>query len=231
MDCLEFRRTLGADPGAQLPDLRAHESQCTACGRYAVQLRELDVLIGRALRVDVEQALKLVRAPQPVASAKPDRRYAWLGLAAGIVLALSVWLGTERFTPASALPGYVVAHAHHEPQAMVVSASRVSDETLLSVVKPNLARIQGDFGHVSYAKSCWFRGRWVPHLVIQRDSGPVMVLLLRDEQVGEALSIDADGFSGSIVPVGQGSIAIVGHSGAPMKSVEKNIVEAVEWSI
>ena len=36
----------------------------------------------------------------------------------------------------------------------------------------------GGLGLFSYAMSCFVRGEWVPHLVVQGEHGPVMLLLL-----------------------------------------------------
>ncbi len=56
------------------------------------------------------------------------------------------------------------------------------------------------------------------------------VLLLPDEKVGEATPINEEGFVGTIVPTGKGSIAVIGEDAESTKSVENRFVHAVDWS-
>jgi len=61
MNCLEFRRAVGAEPGLDGPGLAAHRAQCPACARYQRELQDMDRLLGRAMRVDVERAAGVAR--------------------------------------------------------------------------------------------------------------------------------------------------------------------------
>src|SRR5437764_976561 len=56
---------------------------------------------------------------------------------------------------------------------------------------------------IRYAQSCWLRGHYVPHLVIQTSRGPVTVLILRHEQVRARRSFHEAGMTGIIVPAEQ----------------------------
>jgi hypothetical protein len=55
------------------------------------------------------------------------------------------------------------------------------------------------------------------------------VLVLRDEPVDGPVSIAGRGFSGRIVPVGPGSIAVIGATGADLDRIAAQLQAAVEW--
>ena len=86
---------------------------------------------------------------------------------------------------------------------------------------------------MSYAHSCFVRGEWVPHLVVQGERGPVMLLLLPHERVTEPvpLELPEEGLAGVIVPLGEGSVAIMGETDESMEPIRERLNAAVEWSI
>ena len=79
-----------------------------------------------------------------------------------------------------------------------------------------------DAGTVSYARSCRFRGRMVPHLVVQTEMGPVTVMVLVHESVAKPVPFDEQGYRGVIVPVpGHGSLAVLARGqDADLNAVE-----------
>ena len=91
------------------------------------------------------------------------------------------------------------------------------------------ASIDEAFATVSYAKSCFFRGRFVPHLVIQGEYGPVTVMVLSNVHVETATRFEEDGYRGTLLPSGEGSIAIISSDDISSEDVEDTISKAVEW--
>ena len=83
---------------------------------------------------------------------------------------------------------------------------------------------------ITYAQPCVINGNLVPHLVIQGQYGPITILLMPDEKVAEATSIDGARLKGVILPVGDGSIAIVGGRDEPLEAIKKNVVNSVTWT-
>ena len=53
MTCLEFRRRVGAEPAAADAEVVAHRRDCPACAHYQDELRAMDALIERALKVSL----------------------------------------------------------------------------------------------------------------------------------------------------------------------------------
>ena len=227
MDCLQFRRAAGADPQHLDDAARAHAESCPRCAAHLGELRSLDARILAALAVPVPGAAD-VPGGTPTPIVRVGRRR-WLGLAASIVAGVLVgtllWVGG----PQNSLARDLVEHLGHEPEALVVT-DRAEDAAVLDeVLERGGVRLRGGIGTVSYANSCEFRGRRVPHLVVQTGGGPVTVMVLRDERPARPVRFDEGGHSGRIVPVGPGSIAVIGDAEADLAQVAAAVKEAVEW--
>ncbi|HSG92023.1 MAG TPA: DUF3379 family protein [Pseudomonadales bacterium] len=55
MNCLEFRRHVGAEPFSADAAVAAHRASCAACARYQDEMQAMDRLLGRAMRVDFQE--------------------------------------------------------------------------------------------------------------------------------------------------------------------------------
>ena len=227
MDCLEFRRLAGADP--QHPDAAVleHAAGCPRCAGYLRQTLELDRHILAALSVPVP--LVAGRAKSAAASVSGLDRRRWYALAASIVAGVLVgsllWVGGPR----NSLAQDVLAHMDHEPEAFVVTTTPADDAVLGRVLERGGIRLRPEVGTVSYANSCPFRGRTVPHLVVQTDGGPVTVMVLRNEPLDAPVRFAEDRFTGTIVPAGPGSIAVIGGSDAELEQITERVLAAVDW--
>jgi hypothetical protein len=227
VDCLEFRRLAGADP--QHPDAAVleHAAGCPRCAGYLRQTLELDRHILAALSVPVP--LVAGRAKSAAASVSGLDRRRWYALAASIVAGVLVgsllWVGGPR----NSLAQDVLAHMDHEPEAFVVTTTPADDAVLGRVLERGGIRLRPEVGTVSYANSCRFRGRTVPHLVVQTDGGPVTVMVLRNEPLDAPVRFAEDRFTGTIVPAGPGSIAVIGGSDAELEQITERVLAAVDW--
>ena len=56
------------------------------------------------------------------------------------------------------------------------------------------------------------------------------LLLMPDEKILSAVSLEGEGVNGYILPVGDGSIAIIGERGERMQEIEQRVVNSVKWS-
>lgn len=232
MDCETFRERVAADPAELDADCADHAESCVACAAFGERVRNAEWLIQEALRFDVaamkagtERKAPLYRMPT-----------AWrFGAAAALVAVFAVWLGVASGPDPDAqlLVAEVIEHWHEEPGSWVTTDVRISPASLEEVTAGNAAVDAAGLGLVSYARSCFVRDRWVPHLVVQGEEGPVMLLLLPHESVAEPLPLDLpeEGLQGVILPVGAGSIAVLGTDGEPLEPIRQRISDSVEWSI
>ncbi|MEQ8207423.1 MAG: DUF3379 family protein, partial [Woeseia sp.] len=169
-----------------------------------------------------------------VTTLTPRRRMttpAWFGMAAGI--ALAAYFGLQSLAPdvpSLSLAEQVVAHLDHEAGSRVVSSDPVSERTLHSVVSKDVAQMSPGIGLITYARSCEVNGRVIPHLVIQGERGPVTLLLLPDEPVDGPIPLEGRSINGVILPLGEGSIAIIGVSEERIEDVSHRVIDSVKWS-
>jgi hypothetical protein len=182
MNCLEFRRHVGAEPSTTLPAVLAHCEECAACARYRDEMRSLDRLLGKAMRVDVAPASAREgsgpaegAARYSLAEEGSDPSYAgrravpaprrWLAMAAslvaGVLVAATLWLSYPETTLAAEVIGHVVS----EPDAMK-SSQPLAAQAITEVLQPSGVRLRPGIGTVTFAMRCVFEGRVVPHLVV-----------------------------------------------------------------
>jgi len=234
MDCEEYRQRIEADPAWVDEAGAAHERDCGACAAYARRLRVSERLISEALRFDVASVRERDGASTPP-RLRRSMGTTWAMAASASVAAFGVWL-VLTFIP-SGDPDRLVAavqdHWYHEPTSWVQTSAPVSASALESALT-GTARVDLDrLSVVSYARSCLVNGRWVPHLVVQGEAGPVMLLLLSREDIAETLPLDLpqEGLHGVIMPLDEGSIAILGEDDESLEALQQDVAEAVEWAI
>ncbi len=201
-------------------------------------MKELDLKIAKALQIDVPE-LRVPDLP-PIrddnVAALPARqrslRPVWFAVAATMVLATSIGVRMSGlFDSNASLAEEVLAHLDHEPAALRVSDVPVSDARLARAVPASLAVFERGDSLVTYAQSCIINGKRVPHLVIQGRHGPVTILLMPEEKIAEATPLDGANVKGLILPVGDGSIAIIGDREEELETLRKDIVDSVTWTI
>jgi hypothetical protein len=231
MDCTTLRQTIGADPAIDDERAAAHERECSACAAYAQRLRSAEALISTALRVDVNELKRTAAVP----ARQRRRSRPWLAAAAAGFVAVAAWFGSSLLPSddPAVLANDVMEHWQHEPEAWVRTTAPVAADVLNAVLAGHATVDQRGLNVVSYARSCLINGHWVPHLVVQGAAGPVMVLLLSREQLAAAMPLEmpAEGLRGFIVPLGEGSVAILAEEGEQLDAVREGVTEAVEWTI
>jgi hypothetical protein len=126
------------------------------------------------------------------------------------------------------LANQIIAHFDHHQDGLKVTNVAVSEQTLANVVEEDVKEM--DIGLITYATSCVINGQSIPHLVIQGERGPITILLLPDEKINAAIPLDGIGVRGVILPVGNGSIAIIGDRDEPWENIDKQVVNSVKWS-
>ncbi len=236
MTCDEFREAIAAEPGAAGDGLAKHAETCAACRAIRDEFVALDARIERALAIPVpELRIPELEAPATakVVALRPRPRVtppAWFGIAAGLALAAFFGLQFQQ-SGQQALPlaAQVIGHLDHEPGSLRVTTVAVPERTLDAVVSNEVSELKRDIGLITYARSCVINGKTIPHLVIQGERGPVTLLLMPDEPVDAAVPLLGEGINGVILPVGGGSIAIVGERDEPLGEIQDRVVDSVKW--
>ncbi len=234
MNCEDYREAIAIDPS--FDGAAGHLSECAACQAYRREMQALDQQINRALALDVPQ-LQMPDLPEIDTDnvvTLASRRFsppAWLAVAATVVVAalLGVRLiggGIEH----ESLADEILTHLDGEPFALRVTDVAISDERLNAVVPEDIARMDHSAGLITYAQTCPIGGNEVPHLVIQGEHGPVTILLMPEEYVAEPQRLSGDNVNGVILPVGNGSIAIIGSRDERLERIQESVLKSVAWS-
>jgi hypothetical protein len=235
MNCLEFRRHVGAEPSSTLPAMLAHHEACATCARYRDEMRSLDRLLGRAMQIDVAPPSA---HPGPYSASGPDagrvtrspaRPRRWLAVAAslvaGVLVAATLWLSYPEPTLAAEVIGHVVSEPDAQKKGLPLAAGAIAE-----VLEPSHVQLRPGMGTVTFAMRCVFEGHVVPHLVVRTEDGPVTVLLLAHRKVAAAARIEADGYSAVVLPAPRGSIAIVGRNLPRIDAIAQQVFDSIDWN-
>jgi hypothetical protein len=236
MNCEQYRQAITEDPS--FDDSGAHVSFCASCQAFRAGIEALDRRIGRALAIDIPEFVmpELPDIETEEVVTLPLRRRvkapAWYAIAATVFLAAMIgirMIGSDIVY--ESLADEVIAHLDHEPYALRVTDKPVSDRRLRSVVPASVAEFDDSASLITYAQNCVINGQHIPHLVIQGANGPVTVLLLPDEKLFEAVPLTGQNINGVILPVGDGSVAIIGPREERLDTIKEQVVSSLTWGI
>lgn len=231
MNCEETRQRITEDPAHPGEDVTRHVAGCAPCRAFAARAAEAERRILAALRVDVAALRDAHGRHEPPS----DRRRTLLAAVAGAVLAgVAVWLGVGApgLGGRGNLAEEVALHWYEEPESWTRASTAVTPVVLAAALDGRAEVDLGVLGTVTYARSCLVAGEWVPHLVVQGEEGPVMVLLLPRRAVSGPmpLSLPEEALEGRLVPHGDGSIAVLGVDGESLEEIERRAARAVTWT-
>ena len=218
MSCEQLRLEIGADPAGSAAALEEHVRACASCRQFREEMRTLDANIRRAL----ERPPDLVGTPRLTAPWRP-----W-ALAASVLLAMLAVMAMWLLRPSDTLAHDVVAHVREEPESWLAS-QRLDAHSIDEALRGAGVRLDLTSDRISYAQSCWFRGHYVPHLVVQTAQGPVTVMILRNQRATGRRSFHESGMTGVIVPAPQGSIAVLARGNANLEALASQMQQDVRW--
>jgi hypothetical protein len=216
VNCEELRRRIGAEPNARSPEIAAHIATCPGCAEYLLEMLALEANIRRAL----EEAPLPARARRRAVS-----RPIW-ALAASVLVGVLGVLGVWALRIEGSLAHEVVAHVIAEPQSWTPT-DPASQAEVAQVLRKSGLLLESEPYQIMYARSCWFRGHYVPHLVVRTGQGLATVLLLRDETVPRRETFHEDGLFGVLEPAPHGSIAVLAANDAQLDELALRMQNAV----
>jgi hypothetical protein len=241
----EAREQIGAVPGETSPELLEHLTTCPECQAYRDEMLAFDARLRRALELDWQKiqggapqgpmpkpptpAAATVtqlkpKAPEPVARHTRPRVFAFAAsVAAALVIGGVLWLTR----PAESLAAEVVAHVEGEPNSWQKTET-LPAEKLDAVLRKSGVNLGPGMPPVVYASSCWFKGHFVPHVVVTTPDGPVTVMILLHEQVKAAQQFNEDGYSGLLVPARNGSVAVLSRTPRKLDKPAADVLRALQ---
>lgn len=234
MTCDKAMEAMAAEPSSA--DVMDHIAECAACRAFHQEMLELDARIAQALAIPVPplEMPQLDALDTGNVAVLPTRRMtapAWIAVAATIaIVAVFGFRMQAALISQSSLAAEIVAHLEHEPYAFSNTDTAVSDDRLARIVPASVATLDHSAGLITYAQSCIINGETVPHLVLQGEHGPVTILLMQNQRVSRAQKISGKSINGVILPVGSGSIAIIGDDNEDLERIETKMKNSVTFS-
>lgn len=244
MNCQQARLRIGAEPSASSPLLEEHLRVCAACREFQCEMAALDTDIRRALElapVAVPGFSAPSSAPEIARKSAVRESRRWFApflpvprraLAASLIAAVVAVGLVWGLRPTDSLADDVVEHLAGE-QASWSRTESLPQTAVDKSLRASAVSFDTTANDVVYAMSCWFHGRYVPHLVVATEHGSFTVLVLGDEHVTARQSFKDDHYEGVLFPADGGSIAVIARGRAEIDAVDeiaRKVFAALRWS-
>jgi len=175
------------------------------------------------------------KEPSEMASAWLPWSYFGTGLAASLLVALLV-LGPwkplpfgERPISGDAMVVHILEHIEADPSLMLAQTPPHSPEQLQSLFASVGASLKEPIDSMSYAGECEIEGRLGLHIVMQEETGPVTVIVMPGQKLAAIEAFRAGGYSGELIPVKGGMVAIIGNSMEQLALAQARFFKAVRF--
>jgi hypothetical protein len=238
MNHTEARLLIGADPHSpSAPELAEHLANCPECAQFQREMVTLDDNIRKALEQAplTAAAAPVATAPAsvtPIASARATKQgkpaNVWSGWALAASVAVASVLVIWALRPSDTLAHELVAHVEYESTSWSSKEPAPTAAVNATLAKAGVA-LDMSSDKVMYAHSCYFRGHFVPHLVVSTAKGPITVIILPEEKVKRRTNFHEDGMSGVIAPAPRGSIAVLALGNENVDAVAQQLQQSVKW--
>jgi hypothetical protein len=216
MNCLEFRRTILADPRRLGVEAAAHAGECAGCKEFLARTLEEEALLGRALRVAVPEGVHARILDRTVAARNAVR---WLALAASVLVAVAVafavgWTRNDEL----ALAG--ISFVVHEEAQSITDATPTDWNALVRVARDMGLSLPEQLGEMHYVCVYPFSAGPAHHLLVKTPLGKVTVLLIPDRPLAARGAGSAHGLNAAVLPAARGSVVIISDSPRSLQRTE-----------
>ncbi|HET8898446.1 MAG TPA: DUF3379 family protein [Rhodanobacteraceae bacterium] len=219
MDCLEFRRRLGAEPHSRASDFLAHRDICAGCAAAWQQAQSFERDLLGALQIDVPAGLvDRVLLAQATAERRHGarRRRVAFALAASLLLAIGIGGYAWHRVDATSLPALAVAHMPNE-YATLALAQPISAQAIEAGFAGRGLALAGPVPtDVTYVHDCPVGPYKTVHLVSRVDGMSVAVLYVPDKMLSKQRDFHRGDWRGRLVPLARGTLVMLtDRTGAP----------------
>ncbi len=225
MDCLETRRIMTADPGRYDTRLRQHIGECDQCREFDIGIRQFESRLTQATNIQTPGNLAaMILMRQSIAIRRDTRqtRRRWRALAASVFLTFSLVGTFLSYNYPSTLEDAVLTHIYNEADHLQ-EHNNVQFAAVNKILAPLGGQLVKPVGIINFAGRCRIHLRAVAHLVVADRTGLITLLWMPGKYVREKTIIVDKRFTGVIVPVYNGSVAIVGEDQEGVKLMEQRL--------
>lgn len=200
------------------------------------------VLKAPAPPAGLQNALLAIADEESRVSALPLTRAAandsWWRRALPVAACMALLLGLAyRYQPAqetdTPLTQEILRHVYAE-ERFLNSGEHVSladvNSRMSSVIKAQLESSPAtDAMQVHFSKDCWIAQQAAMHLIISGDTGPVSVMMIPSQMVEKETTFSDDRFTGTITPMGNGTLVVLGNRKEPMRKYSSMMSNNLHW--
>ena len=231
MNCLDVRRHLDSDPANKTDALASHLSSCAACSEYAQHIEKSEKKLLSALTTDVPDGLAyriLLAKDIHVQQKNKQSRLRLYSIAASLLLTVGLVSTLLFVNHPYSLQQVALQHIQDELRHLS-DRKNVQLSTLNNVLSPFSVKFNNMIGTINYAGACNIRNNRGVHIVLQGKTEPVTLLIMPGEYVKQRQHINGKQFKGVIVPVKNGSIALIGRSASEIDTLEKTLQRSLQF--
>jgi hypothetical protein len=220
MNCLDFRRRLGAEPHCNDADFLRHRQDCPGCAEAQARALAFEQTLRQALAVpppaELAEAVLLAHATRQQRLRRVYRRGALLALAASLVLAFGIGLRVE----ARPLTDQAVEHLRAEAVTLTFTQPVTAQAVRDAFASRGLALREVPDG-ITFVACCPMGRHRTVHLVMSGEGGAVSVIYVVDVRTGAREDFQHGGWQGRSVPLGAGTLILLAQDGSRFDAVER----------
>ena len=238
MNFSDFKQLLGADPYSREKQTRAALEQSTEFTAAAVEAEDFERKLEAASQVQAPKdllvdILAIAKQSQPAPQRVIKNRNGWLmAMAATVFMAVgagSVLLWQQQ--QYASIEDYVHKHVGYDGEAALALASgntTVSPQQINNILGAYASIGPDLIAKIRYIKACPTPNGKGAHFVITTVDGPITVIYMPGALSEPAQQFSVDGQRAHIVPLEQGSIAIIAGSDQAATAVTPFLQSAIQ---
>jgi len=233
MNCIDVCRQIASNPEQLNEAIQVHLQNCNSCSAYARSQQQFEKSIDTAIRVNVPEGLAakiLLKQANLRSKAIFRPQQTWLAVAASLLLVVGLAWKTDIFISEPSIEQSVLAHVNNEIYHLS-NKKEINLKQLNAMVGTFKVKFNKRPDSLNYAGTCRIHKYKGVHLVLQGKAGPVTILVMPKEYVAARSILSDKRFKGLIVPVKNGSMAIVGEANEDLDQVERRIRSMLNISI
>jgi hypothetical protein len=234
MNCLDFRRRIGAEPRSRDPELLDHRDTCKdGCAAFWQRAQRFEDDLEASLTVPVPEGLAdriLLAHATGERRQQVRRNRTWMAMAASILI---VFVGAGLFwrqADLNSLPALAVAHMPEEIDSLNLTQP-MTDAQVEAGFVGRATRLKGPAPvGVTYVHDCTVGPYPAVHAVSRMNDEPVVALYVPGKMIDKSVDFHRDGWDGRQVALSRGTLVVMaqGASRRTMAAVERGWRDAIE---
>ena len=223
--CAEIQRRLHNNPQQLDSSIQDHLATCPNCKKVASELSSLEQHLQSAVKVDVPTGLAdriLLNKSVHEMQRQRQSRTRWYATAASVVLTMGLVFSMVMMNSPYSIEAVALKHVNDELNHLY-DKKNLELAQLNDVLKPFNLSIQQSVQPINYAGTCKIRNSRGAHVILEGETAPVTVLFMPGEYVPDRKTISDDRFHGLILPIQNGSMAIISDHKENLQLYEQQI--------